>query len=762
MSDRHGSSGLVSGRARTVFVHCVLLLCGLTLVGPASAQTSVRERTSLRFIPDDAAFYSTSLRLKEQYESFTRSKAFTRLCALPYVKLAAEELKKSFEEGFLEAEEEEDDDDEKNGEKKEAGAKDAQTDPRESLREFYAFWGDLATQKLTALGLDALSHEVFFYGDKSTMGFLREIQKLNREVNRLTLAGERGPFVNTNIQPLLDHLDKLPVPAFVMGFKTTDSAGITEQITALETWLKSELDEYPKVLEGLRREKIGESEFLTLALKGSQIPWEELLKEAEEEGEGDDDDDEGGDPRPVIEALEARLKDRTLTISIGVTEGYLFVSFGETNSHLAKMFEKGKRLADRPEMAPLLKSPEVPLTSISYTSPEVMERLHDSSDVVEGLKEGLGQFGPLLGFDEEASKKLLDDVQELMQEGAAFVPKPGAVLNWSFATPRGYESFTYQFGGGNRSLDGSKPLTILEHVGSSPLIVTADRLQNQVASYQYTAKALRVAGVHLDRTITMYAPAPYDQLYAQFKEEFQPILQRFHEITADELLPALADGQSAFVLESQPLLIGAIPQRETKPLPVPLPALVYGVSDADLLQKACGNYFGLLQKTVMALSRVSQGQIPPFILPPPTARTVGEARLHVYPIAGNEGDEGEIAATGGLTKTFAVLSLAPAQAKRLLDNGKLAPAGVLQRADRPTARVWYFNMAGIIDMIRPWGDVALESSAAELSPEDLAAATETVKGVLDFISCFRSAAGVQYVEDGVLIHHYESVYEDLK
>lgn len=754
--------------ARRIALGCILLACALTLTPSVSAQTRVREQTSLRLIPDDAALYGASFRLNEQFAAFTKSKAFARFCNLPLVKEGLEELKQAFEEGFLGAAAEDEDEEAKEKPAKKVGASDAEEpDPQTDLREFYSFWTDPTTQKVTALVLDALSQEVFLYGDKSAVGFAREVQKLNLDLNRLAVDGTTGDRAQAlqKIQPLLGRLDALPVPAFALGFKTTNPAGVTEQLAALESWLREALSEYPKVAEGLNREKIGGGEFLTLTLNGSQIPWQELLEDDEDEPESDSGDADGNKAveqtaREVIEKLSVKLKDRTLTISLGIAEGYVLMSFGETNAHLARLFEKDKRLADRPELEPLLKFPESPLTGISYVSAELSRQIHDSSNAAESLRDGLDRFGPLLGLDEEAREKLLKDIQDLTNEASRLGTNPGAVVTWSYQTPRGFEGFSYDYGGGSKSLDGSKPLSILGHLGASPLVVAASRHKNQAPAYQFVARSIRVAAFHLDKIATPYIPAPYGLFYTRLKEEFEPVVKEFHKITTEQLIPSLADGQSAFVLEAQPFKLDLMPQHDA--LPFPLPALVYGVTDMKLLQTACGGYFNLLQQSVTILNRVFPEEVPTFVIPSPAERKAGDLRLFVYPITGEEGSTDELAATGAIGKDFAVLSLAPTQAKELLIDRGFSASGVLKGADRPAARVWAVNIAGLMKIARTWADLALENDPAFFSSDEPEAAAETVRGVLEFISCWRGSAGIQYVEQGALVHHYEHQFEDLK
>jgi hypothetical protein len=63
----------------------VLLFSALALPANLSAQPALREKTALKLIPDDAAFFSSSLRLKQQFDAFARSKAFARISELSFV-----------------------------------------------------------------------------------------------------------------------------------------------------------------------------------------------------------------------------------------------------------------------------------------------------------------------------------------------------------------------------------------------------------------------------------------------------------------------------------------------------------------------------------------------------------------------------------------------------------------------------------------------------------------------------------------------------
>ena len=72
--------------ARTRWLGLSILIAAiLTTAVPQAAHAQPPQ--SLKFVPEDAAFYSASLRLRDQYDAFVESNAFAKLKAMPIVQM---------------------------------------------------------------------------------------------------------------------------------------------------------------------------------------------------------------------------------------------------------------------------------------------------------------------------------------------------------------------------------------------------------------------------------------------------------------------------------------------------------------------------------------------------------------------------------------------------------------------------------------------------------------------------------------------------
>jgi len=709
---------------------------GLAFAGPVAAE-DLKETTSLKFVPADAAFYSARLRMKDQIDAITGSKAWARLLELPGIKNYLEQVRAIMKP------------------------------PPGSL--FPSDWAQLElpeNKELIDLVLDGLSQEVFIIGDGGYGDSLAAINQMSAAINAVEIEAKKSgqPPEQIVARRLTEFVDKeagkLRFPPTVIGFKLTDTVKAEAQIARLEKLANAELDKHDAWKGRLKREKIGGGEILTLKLDGSLLPWDELPPT------------DNAEAKAAIDKVSEKLKARTLTISLGIREGYLLLSIGETTEQLAKLGQ-GKLLIDRPELAPLMKHVDKPLTSISYASQQFLAQANSTNTQIDNYVSMAEQALPLSQIDAELQKELLADVRSLAADLKKYIPKPGARMAFGFISARGLEGFSYDWGE-QLGIDGSKRLNILDHVGGDPLGFAATRGKFSPQDYELLVKWLG-RGLYYGEQIGLpqLDDATREQ-YSRVRAEFTPLVNRLDQVTRELWIPAFADGQGAIVLDAKlthKQWHTAMPE-SSRPLPMLEIGMVYGVSDAAKVKRAAAEYFLIAADALKALHTIAPENVPEMELTMPLWRDFPEGTVYFYNLPKELGLDTQIAPNAGLSSEFLALSLLPKVSLRLLKPLPLSLDGPLARRDRPLASAAYLNWAGLIDAVNPWIDYGLdrmdtphpdlgEAAAAEVAARQ--AVKDKVSRGLAFLRCLRTMSSVSYFEEGaLLVTHSEWRLEDQK
>src|SRR6185295_19879840 len=154
---------------------CVSILVLVTVatatwLNPAFAADKLGN--SADFVPADATFYACSMRGKEQLDKILASKAWSKVQNLPAVQMAWQQVQVQLN----------------------------QPDSPLQLLQLPE------NQELLELGGDMISHESFFYGDKTWLGFLQLASELNAYRYRSMFSqitdemGEQGLGARSNSQ----------------------------------------------------------------------------------------------------------------------------------------------------------------------------------------------------------------------------------------------------------------------------------------------------------------------------------------------------------------------------------------------------------------------------------------------------------------------------------------------------------------------------------------------------------------------------------
>jgi hypothetical protein len=708
----------------------------LALVAPVRAEGVDSVSAAHKVLPADTAFFATMLRNREQVELIAKSKAWAELMNLPAVKFA----RKTLEEKL------------------------ANPDPQtamvlEQLKQ-------PENKELIELLGDAVSDEIFIYGGSGWVDFIQLFQIVSNSVRfGPALAAlnpeNRGKNANelqarTALKSLAANINLIRLPDLVIGFRVKDSKKAEAQIKRLEDLINMVIGSAPPpVRDGFKRAKVGDSSMLNLTLDGTLVPWDEIPIKDYEEKEGEYD------------ALLKKLKGLKLSISLGVHQGYIVLAVGQSVEQLAAIGGKGQRLGQLPEFKPLAKFADKPITSIGYVSKALKASTTATAADYRAMGTSLGNLLKAAELPADVTAKLRKDIDSLAASMAKDLPEPGASLSFSFLTPNGSEGYGYEFGTFPNGMDGSKPLTLTEHVGGDPIFWIVGRMKADPEAYRNFAKGIPPIFAHAEEALFAKIGDDEKEHYQKVKKAVLPLIKRLDEIVGTLLLPALQDGQFGFVLDAKwksahwQAMLPATPQA----LPLPEIGFAIGISDEEKFLKAMKALHALINDSLAVASELGNGQIPDLKMPEPTVELGKTSRLAYYPIPAEWGLDPQVVPTAGVSKNVVALTLSRAHTDRLLKATpvKYETGPLANLKDKPLASASAFSWTALVDAATPWIEFGV--SAANLPPVPPGPdgdVLKQVRTVLKVLKVFRGTTSATYYEDGMMVTHSESVIRDLK
>jgi hypothetical protein len=731
----------------TTFLTTLLALAVFAAAMPRARGAELAEQAhSLRMVPADAAFYSASLRLKEQFDALLESKAYARLMEIPLVQLV--KMQATFQ---------------------------WQQAADENVTKMREYVESPEGQEALAVLKEMFSDELFVYGGGDVAQSFKLLMKLNgiqrtARVEAAARGEDVGDVMAERIRELLEeNADDFKMPTLVFGFRIDDANRARRQLDEVHALVRNLLDEkQPELSAHLQRDQIAGHEFLTLRLDGSMIPWDKIREEADEVD------------AEQLEAWRKMLNSKTLAVALGVVDEFVLLSLGDSTHHL-ETIGQGKFIAGEPAITRLAKHADQRVASIGYVSQSLARGMSSPEQTIEDLAATADEILGQADIAEEHRQQLVEDIRSL--DIARYMPEQGEISSVVFLTDRGYEGFKY--GAGTRPMmDSSKPLTILNHVGGSPTLVLASRSNDTVEDYDKAIDWLRRTAKTVEQIVETKADPEDWAKYQQYRDRMIDLLQRLNKANREQMYPAFADNQGAFVLDvsaTSKQWIDKMPASR-KPLPAIEIGVVASVSDAERLREGLKEYFAIVRDAVALVREMHPEQVPEFELRKPQRRELeGGGTLHVYPLPDEWGVDPQVAPNAGLTDAAAALSMRPETTERLLRSTPLAVDTTLD-LDRPAAQVVHFEFHEMIGALRPWIDYGLDVAMGNLAaPEgdDEDSEEETpseqspmmlqmgfivpqVHQFLDVAAALRSASSVTYHEDGLWVTHSETHFQDVK
>jgi hypothetical protein len=705
---------------------------------PALAQEDDEYGNALDWVPGDAAIFSTSLQLKRQVEIIADSnawKTFREIQSVDMVWQMAESQIMSTEG---------------------------------PAAMFWQLMELPENQQLAKMLGEMVSEEIVFYagGDIEKFAELVSVMQGSRLAPVMAMAGDDPEPENAQFRMILEAIEEDPelltVPDIVLAFRIEDADAANTQLKRLEVLVNMMLQQMGVKGLKLEREEIGEGEFLVLNLEGSQISWPEEAPDEFPTGE------EG------FEKLKAAISEKKLAIALGEWDGYVMLSIAESTEHLAKLGEE-PLLADKEEFEKLAEHLEKDVASVSYVSKRLMAFQRMTAEDLDGFAEMIG--GVLEESDdvpEPLKERLQEDLPELANDLKKYITEAGAMVGCSLITETGFESYSYNWSPQLR-LDASKPLELVNHLGGSPLLAVVGRGVNDPEAYDVFAK-------WIGKGIGYFEDFALEEMEEDEREEaekalgiIKPLLKRLNETTREHLVPALADGQSGFVLDADitsKQWHEEMPENYTE-LPMVEFALVMAVSDAEEFKTAMREYKAILDDAVDAIREADPESIPEdYEIPAPSVNSTDNGTLYAWEIPSDAGLDEQIVPCLGLSDSIAAFATSRALAERVLAENALEPAEeVLSDADEPRGMVVGLDFAGLVEAAEPWVDYAIRSSSMpeedlandpEDDPSEVTDITSQVHAGMEILKCFKGVWSETTEEDGVWETYTAMVFEDIE
>jgi hypothetical protein len=728
-----------------VRIFAVAAIFAIGSLGAAAAELADQAH-SLRVAPANAAFYSASLRLKEQLDVFLESKAYQRLNEIGIVQIGKAQLMMLWQQAAM-----------------------------PEVAEFREYIQSPEGQDALELLKDMFSQESFAYGSSDVadaLAMFTAANSISRQARIEALAGGEDAeevVEQRTMDVIAEQIEKFKMPTLVMGWRIEDGERAERQLDAVHSLVRNLLDEHrPELSPHLQRDQIGGREFLTLRLDGSMIPWDEIREDTEDEDE--------------VERWRELVSDKTLAVALGITDEFVLLSVGESTDHL-ETFGQGQSLSEQPSIVRLNKHADQRVVSIGYMSKELAQKLSSPEQTVEDLAGVAEEVLVAAEVSEEQRGQLIADIRGLGSEFKKYMPEPGDAAGISFLTSRGYEGFRYQ-SGAQPMWDSTRQLSLLNHVGGSPLLFLAGRSKESPEDYEQAVEWVKRIGVQVEKIVESKAPPEDWARYQQYRDRGLELLERLDRANREHFIPALADGQSALVVDTAAESTRWARQMPESPNPLPMLELAFvaSVSDAEHLRQGIVETVDVAEDALALAREFNPDEVPEFEVPEPEKRELeGGGTVYVYSLPEEWGLDTKVAVNAGLTDTTVVASWSPETTQRLLKKTDLDVDTSLD-VDRPAAVIAHFQFAKLIGAVRPWLDYGFAVATGQLKVEDdeddeseeeansdqaaiamqLGFIIPQVQQILQVTTALKSVSSVTYEEDGLWITHSEVHLEDVE
>jgi hypothetical protein len=634
---------------------------------------------------------------------------------------------------------------------------------------------DIKALPLAELAGEMAAEEVFVYTDRRAVDMLA----LSSDLTTNTYIGYMGIgfmfatgrvdffggdfenlFAERLLRPVRDNLDKVKVPHIVMGFKIKDSAKAEKVLAAQVDRLREMINDFAlsapsdKILE----ETVAGKNCYIWRFSGESVPWPMVF-------------DLHSEVPAAFEPIFAHLRGLKGVVTLSVNNGYVLIGVADSPVWIEKLGD-GELLANSADFAPLKKMADKPVTGVAYASNEARSAWYldkpDIANIVKSIKLAMQQSE----VSEPVAKEVGKALDEMGEQLSEHLPRIGSSLTIAHTSSERLELTNYDHTE-PMHWDGTKPLTILDHVGSAPLAFWAGRNKGFEDLYGTLSK-VSTRGYELFEKHVLASFRPEAQAEAKpFFDRMKGVVKKFDRAVRDLWLPPLEEGQSALVLNVRsltgPWSVGAPPGAAE--VAIPLPALVFGVKDMDQLHAGIKEFRNVFNEGAQVVAETIPFSGDAVKIEEPKSREFPEGTIYWHVLPKDWMFDKRIAPNYGLGKGFAAFSFVPLDTQQLLGTSSLKLPAPLDKRDAPLAAAVYIDVPRTIETVGSWmfltrgahvdeveiieddGTVRRESKVVPIETPDEDQAREKFKKIIELTRVVPSYASATRVEGESTVTH---------
>lgn len=707
------------------------------------------EITAASIVPADCSFFSSNLLLKDQFVKVRDSEAMKRLLSLPIVQVQLLQLR--------------------------------------SLPQFQQAKDLLETsppaRDAIEVAKDAISNEVFVCGDASWVKVLDSFVAWTNDVRICNFKagmregirgaqgspgvedagdvasgaiGQSGAFDTVEtVKSLLKYRDGLFTPGMLIGLKLS---GSEEKLRHILESITARINESLALPATVNQVEINGNRYYTMAITRDAVPegtFEKIRGKLESAG--------------CTQQEASEFIDWAKSIKVVVTAGYckpyFIVSIGSDNAFLERL-GRAASLDGSPVFAPVNRFKGRRVASIGYASWQmaVAGRFDPGQfrEMARALIDALPEEKSPEGFSESLDEKL----EKFSRDIEATMPVPSEIVSVSILN-RGVESFTFTKSP-QPGVDYSRPLTILEHAGGSPILAAACGSSGCAGEYETLRKwALSSYGL----VQTYLAPELGEEKrdrYERLRSVAIPFLRVVDEATRQHLIPAVDAGQSLVVVDTGMRISKLWKDRVLEsPLPFLMPAYAIELKDAAQFKAAIKAYAAASEELVNSAARLKQvapgDEEAEFSVPAPEVTPLEEGKVFLY--TPSKWLDAEIQPNLAVKDDLAVFSLSPGQTEAMCRKEEM-PENEVVAMDLPSGCVFRFRSEPLIGCVREWVNYRFRERSPDEATEGEGAAAvtailkQTVEELLNAIGTFKGITSRTYMDGDYVVTHSWAEFRD--